>query len=75
MFPVLSLRLGMSCFGSLHAGFAVPACTSLKATCRLSNRDSFQVIKSWEVVEGGTTELSPGARVGVSWMGGVDGDC
>jgi propanol-preferring alcohol dehydrogenase len=28
-----------------------------------------------EVVEGGTTELPPGARIGVSWMGGVDGDC
>jgi len=28
-----------------------------------------------EVVEGATTELPIGARVGVSWMGGVDGDC
>jgi len=28
-----------------------------------------------EVVEGATTELPPGTRVGVSWMGGVDGDC
>jgi len=28
-----------------------------------------------EVVEGGTTEMPVGARVGVSWMGGVDGDC
>ena len=28
-----------------------------------------------EVVEGGTVELPPGARVGVSWMGGIDGDC
>lgn len=28
-----------------------------------------------EVVEGGTAELAPGTRVGVSWMGGVDGDC
>ena len=28
-----------------------------------------------EVVEGGTAELVAGTRVGVSWMGGVDGDC
>jgi propanol-preferring alcohol dehydrogenase len=28
-----------------------------------------------EVVEGGTAELPAGTRVGVSWMGGVDGDC
>lgn len=28
-----------------------------------------------EVVEGATTELPAGTRVGVSWMGGVDGDC
>jgi propanol-preferring alcohol dehydrogenase len=29
-----------------------------------------------EVVDGaGTAELAPGTRVGVSWMGGVDGDC
>jgi alcohol dehydrogenase, propanol-preferring len=28
-----------------------------------------------EIVEGGTTELPVGSRVGVSWMGGVDGDC
>jgi alcohol dehydrogenase, propanol-preferring len=28
-----------------------------------------------EVVEGATAELPVGTRVGVSWMGGVDGDC
>jgi propanol-preferring alcohol dehydrogenase len=28
-----------------------------------------------EVVDGATPELQMGARVGVSWMGGVDGDC
>ena len=28
-----------------------------------------------EVVEGATPELPLGTRVGVSWMGGVDGDC
>jgi propanol-preferring alcohol dehydrogenase len=28
-----------------------------------------------EVVEGATGEVPIGARVGVSWMGGVDGDC
>ena len=28
-----------------------------------------------EVVEGATADLPLGARVGVSWMGGVDGDC
>jgi propanol-preferring alcohol dehydrogenase len=28
-----------------------------------------------EVVEGSTPELPIGTRVGVSWMGGVDGDC
>jgi propanol-preferring alcohol dehydrogenase len=28
-----------------------------------------------EVVEGGTPELPTGARAGVSWIGGVDGDC
>jgi len=28
-----------------------------------------------EVIEGATTELPLGTRVGVSWMGGVDGDC
>ena len=28
-----------------------------------------------EVIEGATTGLPLGARVGVSWMGGVDGDC
>ena len=28
-----------------------------------------------EVVEGATAELHLGTRVGVSWMGGVDGDC
>ncbi len=28
-----------------------------------------------EVVEGGTAEMPVGARVGVSWMGGVDGNC
>lgn len=28
-----------------------------------------------EVVDAATTELHVGARVGVSWMGGVDGDC
>jgi len=28
-----------------------------------------------DVVEGGTAELPAGSRVGVSWMGGVDGDC
>jgi propanol-preferring alcohol dehydrogenase len=28
-----------------------------------------------EVVEGATAEMPVGARVGVSWMGGVDGDC
>jgi len=28
-----------------------------------------------EVVEGETTELPLGSRVGVSWMGSVDGDC
>jgi propanol-preferring alcohol dehydrogenase len=28
-----------------------------------------------EVVEGATPELPVGTRVGVSWMGGVDGDC
>jgi propanol-preferring alcohol dehydrogenase len=28
-----------------------------------------------EVVEGETAELPLGSRVGVSWMGGVDGDC
>jgi propanol-preferring alcohol dehydrogenase len=28
-----------------------------------------------DVVEGGTAELPTGSRVGVSWMGGVDGDC
>jgi len=28
-----------------------------------------------EVVEGGTAALPAGTRVGVSWMGGTDGDC
>lgn len=28
-----------------------------------------------DVVDGGSAELSPGSRVGVSWMGGVDGVC
>jgi propanol-preferring alcohol dehydrogenase len=28
-----------------------------------------------EIVEGATAELPKGTRVGVSWMGGVDGDC
>jgi propanol-preferring alcohol dehydrogenase len=28
-----------------------------------------------EVVEGGSGALAPGTRVGVSWMGGTDGDC
>jgi propanol-preferring alcohol dehydrogenase len=28
-----------------------------------------------EVVEGGSAELPVGSRVGVSWMGGVDGVC
>ncbi len=28
-----------------------------------------------EVVEGATAELPAGSRVGVSWIGGVDGDC
>jgi propanol-preferring alcohol dehydrogenase len=28
-----------------------------------------------KVVEGATAELPPGTRVGVSWMGGVDGTC
>lgn len=28
-----------------------------------------------EVADGGTVELPVGMRVGVSWMGGVDGDC
>jgi alcohol dehydrogenase, propanol-preferring len=28
-----------------------------------------------DVVQGATAELPLGARVGVSWMGGVDGDC
>src|ERR1700685_2549123 len=28
-----------------------------------------------EIVEGATVELPLGARVGVSWVGGVDGDC
>jgi propanol-preferring alcohol dehydrogenase len=28
-----------------------------------------------EVVDGATTDILLGARVGVSWMGGVDGDC
>src|SRR5665213_2448108 len=28
-----------------------------------------------EVMEGATAELPAGTRVGVSWMGGVDGDC
>jgi propanol-preferring alcohol dehydrogenase len=28
-----------------------------------------------EIVEGATTDLPAGMRVGVSWMGGVDGDC
>jgi len=28
-----------------------------------------------EVIEGATPELPAGTRVGVSWMGGVDGDC
>ena len=28
-----------------------------------------------EVTEGATTDLPMGTRVGVSWMGGVDGDC
>jgi len=28
-----------------------------------------------EVIEGATPELPLGSRVGVSWMGGVDGDC
>ena len=28
-----------------------------------------------EIVEGATTDLPPGTRVGVSWVGGVDGEC
>jgi len=28
-----------------------------------------------EIVEGGTPELPPGRRVGVSWIGGIDGTC
>jgi propanol-preferring alcohol dehydrogenase len=28
-----------------------------------------------EIVEGATAELPPGTRVGVSWLGGVDGKC
>ncbi len=28
-----------------------------------------------EIVEGATPDLPPGARVGVSWLGGVDGTC
>ena len=28
-----------------------------------------------EIVDGATAELPLGSRVGVSWMGGVDGDC
>ncbi|MGA3106502.1 MAG: alcohol dehydrogenase catalytic domain-containing protein [Terriglobales bacterium] len=28
-----------------------------------------------EVIEGATLELPAGTRVGISWMGGVDGDC
>ena len=28
-----------------------------------------------EIVEGGTADLPPGARVGVSWIGGTDGTC
>jgi propanol-preferring alcohol dehydrogenase len=28
-----------------------------------------------EVIDGADAEMPPGSRVGVSWMGGVDGDC
>lgn len=28
-----------------------------------------------EVLDGATQDLTPGTRVGVSWIGGVDGDC
>jgi alcohol dehydrogenase, propanol-preferring len=28
-----------------------------------------------EIVQGATRDLPPGTRVGVSWIGGVDGDC
>jgi propanol-preferring alcohol dehydrogenase len=28
-----------------------------------------------DIVDGGTAELPIGTRVGVSWMGGIDGDC
>src|ERR1700722_5647813 len=28
-----------------------------------------------EMIDGATEELPPGTRVGVSWMGGVDGTC
>ncbi len=46
------------------------------ATCRLFILKLFQAIKlSVKIVDAGDSALSVGTRVGVSWLGGVDGNC
>ena len=58
------------------AASAAPICTSSKASLppqRSPLIPGHQIVG--EVVDGATPELPLGTRVGVSWLGGVDGTC
>jgi propanol-preferring alcohol dehydrogenase len=66
-----------------HALLRVIACGVCRTDLHIAERDlpplkprlipGHQIVG--EVVEGATPDLPIGARVGVSWMGGVDGSC
>jgi propanol-preferring alcohol dehydrogenase len=66
-----------------HVLLRVVACGVCRTDLHIAERDlpplkprlipGHQIVG--EVVEGATPELPLGARVGVSWMGGVDGSC
>ncbi len=74
--PDPRLQQSISYFASLLVGFAVLTFTSLKEIwppMRPRLIPGHQIVG--EVIEGATAELQLGTRVGVSWMGGVDGDC
>ena len=66
-----------------HALLRVVACGVCRTDLHIVERDlpalrpqlipGHQIVG--EVMEGATADLAIGSRVGVSWMGGVDGDC
>jgi len=68
-------KQGQICCGCGRAGSVAPICILLKANCRTSCGviPGHQIVG--DVVAGAMEGHPVGTRVGVSWIGGIDGTC